>query len=124
MDDIFYFNSKEVSLKDIKKIAEELDAQEIFMTEAQDALQITYCDSARTDWVKMSLEEFPDPDAIAFLTQNKIRVIFCISYHPAYLQSLKKHIVRILEKYGGLIGMDSDGFYPYYDLKNIDSFVN
>lgn len=69
----------------------------------------------------MGLSEFCEQEYKDFLTRNKICSIFCIAYHPIHLEVIKPHLIEVLKKYGGWIGTDSDGFYPYYTLEDIDN---
>ena len=123
MDDIFYLCSEKIKLDDIKEIAEGLEAKEIIFANTLDVMHITYCDNTTTNWTLMNLEEFHEPEDKTFFIKKEIRVVFCISYHPVNLKNLKIHLIEVLKNYGGWIGMDSEGFFPYYNLENIDDFV-
>lgn len=123
MDDIFYLSTEKINLNNIKQIAEEKSANKIQFSAKMDIMDITYCDNTITSWAIMDIEEFHGSEEKNFFQDKKICAVFCISYHPANFQSLKVHLVEVLKKYGGWIGMDSDGFFPYYNLKNIEEIV-
>ncbi|MEN2773852.1 hypothetical protein ABCY62_02125 [Acetivibrio clariflavus] len=122
MDDIFYLNTKKISVKDVKKVAEKLKVNKVFIPKTSDVLEIQYCDGIYASWFEMSVDDFQEPDDRNFLYKNKIVSIFCISYHPKDLEFILPHIKCVLKEYGGWIGNDSERFQPLFDIKNIDSF--
>lgn len=124
MDDIFYLSSKKICLGNIKKIADEMNVQSVIISHAMDSMEVIYYDNIIMNWGYMRLDEFCEQAYIDFLVKNNISSIFCISYHPIHLRIIKPFIVEVLKQYGGWIGMDGDGFFPYYNLCNIESFTH
>ena len=123
MDDIFYMSTKKVSINDINEIAKRINVKNIFIPKSLDVLQIEYCDGIIADWCCMSVDDFCEFEDKKFLIDNKIKSIFCVSYHPRNFELMLPHIKMLLQEYGGWISNDGDGFQPYYKLQNIDSFT-
>ncbi len=124
MDDIFYMTDTKVSINDIALTARETNAGNIFIPESADVVQIEYKENITADWSYMKTEDFPESEDKKFLTDNKIRSFFCIACHLNNLTSMLPHIKTLLQKYGGFIGNDSEGFQPCFSRENIDFLTN
>lgn len=66
--------------------------------------------------------EFKDSADQRFIQEKKISSIICISHHTSYIAETLKLTELLLEKWGGWIGNDTDGFLPIFDVKNISVF--
>ena len=70
----------------------------------------------------MDIAEFKDSLCSELIHEREISSIVCISHHKAYIKEILGIVKILLEKYGGWIGNDSDGFLPIFDITNIDFF--
>lgn len=122
MDDIFYMSPKKVSIKDINEIAKRVNVKSTFIPKSLDFLEIEYYDGIMANWFLMNLEDFQELEDKKFLMDNKIKSIFCISYHSINFTLILPHIKTLLQEYEGWIGNDGDGFQPCFNLQNIDLF--
>ena len=123
MDDIFYMSEKKISITDIAEAARSVNVKSTFIPQTSDVLQVEYSDGIMTEWFFMKVEEFQEMDDKKFLSDNKISSIFCISFHVKDFVLILPHIKILLERYGGCIGNDSEGFQPIFNLHNIDFFI-
>ena len=57
-----------------------------------------------------------------FIQTHKIASIVCISHHKSCAQETLELAKLLLDRWGGWIGNDSDGFLPVFDATNISSF--
>lgn len=122
MDDIFYMSSKNVRIKDIDEIAKRINVKKTFMPQSTDVLDVEYCDGVMVNWFCMRLEDFQELEDMKFLSDNKIKSIFCISHHPSNFPLILPHIKILLQEYGGWIGNDAEGFQPCFNISSIDLF--
>jgi hypothetical protein len=120
MDDIFYLSTKKIGVKDIKKAAEKVKVDKVFIPITSDVLEIEYCNGITASWFEMSIEEFKEPNDKKILDENKIISVFCITHHPKDIEFILPHIKCMLKEYGGWIGNDSERFQPWFDIEKID----
>ncbi len=123
MDDIFYMTDKKVNINDIAGIAQETNAINVFIPESAEVMQIEYKENIMADWSCMRIGDFQESEDKIFLDQNKIKSVFCISCHMNNFTFMLPHVKMLLQKYGGFIGSDSDGFQPCFSQENIVYFT-
>ena len=121
MDDIFYMSSKNVRIKDIDEIAKRINVKKTFMPQSTDVLEVEYCDGVMVNWFRMRLEDFQELEDTKFLSDNKIKSIFCISHHSSHFPLILPHIKILLQEYGGWIGNDAEGFHPCFNISTLDT---
>ena len=63
-----------------------------------------------------------DKSAQEFIQTHEIESIVCISHHKSCVKETLELAKMLLDRYGGWIGNDSDGFLPVFDAANISSF--
>ncbi|MCM1089851.1 MAG: hypothetical protein NC092_03555 [Butyrivibrio sp.] len=116
MDDIFYMSPKNIEIKDIDEIARRINVKNTFIPQSKDILTVEYCDGVIAQWFCMSPEEFRESEDMRFLTEHKIKSIFCIAHHQYHFSFISLHLKLLLQEYGGWIGSDEDGFQPLITL--------
>lgn len=120
MDDIFYLTDKKITITDIAETARETNVINVFIPLSADVVQIEYEKNIYAEWSCMQTGDFPEAEDKIFLDNNKIQSVFCISCHLNNLNLMLSHIKTLLQKYGGFVGADSDGFRPCFSRENID----
>ena len=103
MDDIFYLTEKNVTITDIAETAKESDVINVFVPLSENVLQIEYEKNVYAEWSCMKIEDFSETEDKIFLERNKIKSVFCISYHMNNLNLMLPHIKILLQKYGGFL---------------------
>ena len=120
MDDIFYLSPVKLNIKCICDAFQNVDGIYVKGFRPSNTIQI----NTATQIINMAFMwrfEF-DRAGQEFIQTHKIASIVCISHHKSYIQEALELAKLLLDRWGGWIGNDSDGFLPIFDTTNILSF--
>lgn len=121
MDDIFYLSERKLNVDSICTLFQKADVIRVESFRTSNTLQL-YTKTQILHLAIMEPFEFKDSTDQKFIQEKKISNIICISHHRSYIVETIKLTKLLLEKWGGWIGNDTDGFLPIFDRKNISSF--
>lgn len=120
MDDVFYLSPARLNKKCLQKVFQNIDSFNVREYRLSDAIQI----ETGTQVINMTIMgvlEF-DKSGQEFIQTHEIKSIVCISHHKSCVQETMALAKLLLNRWGGWIGNDSDGFSPVFDSTNISSF--
>jgi hypothetical protein len=124
MNDIFYFTEQNVGLKEIQDELQLSTSYEYFLTEKQDALQVTLGSNERLQFDLLELPvDIVDPGDLEVLQKSAVKSAICISHHSYSLDKVKSILHILLKRFGGWIGNDSDAFEPRFSIDNLNEFT-
>ena len=121
MDDIFYLSTVKLDTDSVCKAFQNVDGIFVKDFRASDAVQI-YTETQIINMTLMGLSEFDEADQ-EFIRTHEIASVVCISHHKIYAKETLKLMMLLLDKWGGWIGSDNEGFAPIYDKINLSSFM-
>lgn len=121
MDDIFYLSPVKLDTDSVCKVFQNVDGICVKDFRASDAIQI-YTETQIINMTLMGLSEFYEADQ-EFIRTHEIASVVCISHHKSYAKETLKLMMLLLDKWGGWIGSDNEGFTPIYDKINLSSFM-
>ena len=120
MDDVFYLSPARLNTKCLQKVFQNIDSFNVREYRLSDAIQI----ETGTQVINMTLMgvlEF-DKSGQEFIQTHEIKSIVYISHHKSCVQETLDLAKLLLDRWGGWIGNDNDGFLPVFDAANISSF--
>lgn len=120
MDDIFYLSPIKLNTDCMCKVFQNVDSIHVRDFRLSDAIQIN-TGTQIINMTLMGLSEFYEANQ-EFIQTHKIASIVCISHHISCVQETLELAKLLLDRWGGWIGNDSDGFLPIFDATNISSF--
>lgn len=120
MDDIFYLSPTKLNINRICSVFQNIDSIYVKGFRSSNTIQI----HTATQIINMAFMwkfEF-DRAGQEFIQTHKIASIVCISHHKSYIQETLELAKLLLDRWGGWIGNDNNGFLPVFDTTNILSF--
>ncbi len=131
MDDVFYFSHAVVTFEDLMDIAEEFGYQSRVRTHAdgEEWLHIYYqADEADWMWIPVSeaqgdFQSF-EPVSLKIVTRYNPASAYIVHYRVLSWVKLRVFLRRVMERYGGWVGSDTDGWKPIYTAENIQTQAN
>lgn len=126
MDDLFYLNEKEVPINVFRDFIYNKFIsiyENVKLNVYSDNFQINFSKNEQIvhcEWTFMKVEEFYE-DTV-FLHENQIVFIVMITHHTYELNLIMPIIKETLFEFGGMLGNDSDLFYPRFTLETIAEF--
>lgn len=121
MDDIFYLSPVKLETDSVCKVFQNVDGICVKDFRTSDAVQI-YTETQIINMTLMGLSEF-DEAGQEFIRTHEIASVVCISHHKLYEKETLKLMMLLLDKWGGWIGNDNEGFAPIYDKINLSSLA-
>ncbi len=106
-----------MSPKDICEILKTNKDAKIFLNKDGNAFTVDYGELIHTEWFKMEIEEF---EWSKFY--SRIKTVYCISHHSSAINWLLPELKKLIDKFGGFLGNDSEEFEPLYDENNVMLF--
>ena len=113
MDDIFYLSQTKLNVDSICALFQKADVIRVEKFKTSNTLQL-YTKTQMLHLAIMEPFEFKDSADQRFIQEKKISSIICISHHTSYIAEILKLTELLLEKWGGWIGNDTDGFIPIF----------
>lgn len=126
MEDLFYLNKKEISINVFSSfIYKEFVTlyANVEINIYSDNFQIVFLKDKKMihcEWTIMKSEEFFEDTA--FLHNNHIAFIIMLTHHTYELNLIMPVIKATLFEFGGMIGNDSDSFFPLFTFDTIAEF--
>ena len=120
MDDIFYLSSVKLNTDCICGVFQNVDSIYVENFRLSGAIQIN-TGRQLINMTLMGALEF-DKSAQEFIQTHEIESIVCISHHKSCVKETLELAKILLDRYGGWIGNDNDGFLLVFDAANISSF--
>ena len=120
MDDIFYLSPAKLNTDCMCKIFQNVESIYVESFRLSGVIQI----NTGRQLINMTLMgelEF-DKSGQEFIQTHEIESIVCISHHKSCVKETLELAKMLLDRYGGWIGNDNDGFLPVFDAANISSF--
>ena len=121
MDDIFYLSPVKLDTDSVCKVFQNVNGICVKNFRSSDTIQI-YTGTQMINMTLMGLSEFYEADQ-EFIRTHQIASVACISHHILCARETLKVMMLLLDKWGGWIGSDNDGFAPIYDKINLSSLV-
>lgn len=120
MDDTFYMSPVKRNIDCMCKIFQNVDSIYVESFRLSGVIQIN-TGRQLINMALMGALEFDKSDQ-EFIQTHEIESIVCISHHKSCMKETLELAKLLLDRYGGWIGNDSDGFLPVFDVANISSF--
>ena len=120
MDDIFYLSSVKLNTDCICRVFQNVDSIYVENFRLSGAIQIN-TGRQLINMTLMGALEFYETNR-KFIQTHEIETIVCISHHKSCVKETLELSKILLDRYGGWIGNDNDGFLPVFDAANISSF--
>ena len=120
MDDIFYLSPVKLNTDCICRVYQKFDSIYVENFRLSGAIQI----NTGRQLINMTLMEpleFYETNR-KFIQTHEIEGIVCISHHKSCVKETLELAKMLLDRYGGWIGNDNDGFLLVFDAANISSF--
>ena len=120
MDDIFYLSPVKLNTDCICRVFQNVDSIYVENFRLSGAIQI----NTGRQLINMTLMEpleFYETNR-KFIQTHEIETIVCISHHKSCVKETLELAKMLLDRYGGWIGNDNDGFLLVFDAANISSF--
>ncbi len=120
MDDIFYLSPVKLNTDCICRVFQNVDSIYVENFRLSGAIQI----NTGRQLINMTLMEpleFYETNR-KFIQTHEIEGIVCISHHKSCVKETLELAKMLLDRYGGWIGNDNDGFLLVFDAANISSF--
>lgn len=120
MDDIFYLSPAKLNTDCMCKIFQNVESIYVESFKLSGVIQIN-TGRQQINMILMGALEF-DKSGQEFIQTHEIESIVCISHHKSCVKETLELAKMLLDRYGGWIGNDNDGFLPVFDAANISSF--
>lgn len=128
MIDVFYFTKATVRMSNIASIVSEMGHHsEVIESNNVKQLNVYLPMDQLLNWMPIEplgedFSSFESPQ------QERIRAYepmsgFIVSYHVPFTKDINMVLGKILERFGGWIGLDDNTFERIYDIENFDSFA-
>ncbi|MDE1461052.1 hypothetical protein [Spartinivicinus poritis] len=124
MNDIFYLTNTDVSLEDIENLISLKFSFSTLLSRDGKAMQLSITESRKIQFIYLDIKkDFGDAEDIATISKFKIKTCLCISHNKNELKRILGIIKLVMDRCGGLLGSDEEGFHPLYDKNNIEQFT-
>ncbi len=126
MNDFFYFTRAAITLRDVMTIAGEAGYRAFCFssdTSGDDRLNIYYVGEQFWQWIPLheregDFDSFAPPNREIVAAYQPVSA-FIIAHDVLSWPQLRSFLKRVLERHGGWIGNDTDGWEPVYTADTI-----
>lgn len=116
--DWFYMSTTEVEISDIAAHLKESGYTEIDLWEDMGVLEVELPDNSSIDFEHLTTP-FKDPSDKAYIESRKIQRIYTVTIQKGNFESLREIMIKILDKWEGVLCADTTDFEPAYDKDSL-----
>lgn len=118
--ELYYFSCNEISARDIFSCLEEVFGDAIDIWPELDLAELMLKNDSL---IFQNAEQcFVDPQDQKWFEEEGIKSKYQISFEESDAAEVRKAMERLMGRYGGLIGSDTDDFRPSYTPEELDAF--
>ncbi|MBE6875185.1 MAG: hypothetical protein E7496_00395 [Ruminococcus sp.] len=128
MEDVFYLCPQKITVAHIKQVFQNISSDNIISDDER--LQIIWKESEKLQFIEFylfpdymySVDEEETELMLDTIRKYHVSTVVGILHHTRHIPIVLKYTALLMQKFGGVLGTDTPGFFPCFSLAELQKF--